>query len=136
MLLLAFILFTWNLVFRSDGHISCILTGASCLSTLIQTWFMHFPPLAEMPISSIIPVSLDGKSEDISVISMVLLLFFIRPSRLILTFSFFREQRIRPIVVDPGLYLARRTQIFRATEKRPMPNAFKVFTGKVSFPLL
>nr|GEW52697.1 beta-glucuronosyltransferase GlcAT14A-like [Tanacetum cinerariifolium] len=39
------------------------------------------------------------------------------------------DQRIRPIVVDPGLYLARRTQIFRATEKRPMPNAFKVFTG-------
>ncbi|KAI3720090.1 hypothetical protein L6452_21000 [Arctium lappa] len=39
------------------------------------------------------------------------------------------DQRILPIVVDPGLYLARRTQIFRATEKRPMPNAFKVFTG-------
>lgn len=39
------------------------------------------------------------------------------------------DQRIRPIVVDPGLYLARRTQIFRATEKRPLPNAFKVFTG-------
>ncbi|CAA3004348.1 beta-glucuronosyltransferase 14A [Olea europaea subsp. europaea] len=38
-------------------------------------------------------------------------------------------QRIEPIVVDPGLYLARRTQIFHATEKRPVPNAFKVFTG-------
>ncbi|KAL2485050.1 Core-2/I-branching beta-1 [Abeliophyllum distichum] len=38
-------------------------------------------------------------------------------------------QRIEPIVVDPGLYLARRTQIFHATEKRPMPDAFKVFTG-------
>ncbi|XVF02816.1 hypothetical protein REPUB_Repub04eG0206700 [Reevesia pubescens] len=38
-------------------------------------------------------------------------------------------QRIQPIVVDPGLYLARRTQIFHATEKRPMPDAFKVFTG-------
>ncbi|KAD7116628.1 hypothetical protein E3N88_03896 [Mikania micrantha] len=44
-------------------------------------------------------------------------------------------QRILPIVVDPGLYLARRTQIFRATEKRPLPNAFKVFTGKVLLPL-
>ncbi|KAD7116583.1 hypothetical protein E3N88_03851 [Mikania micrantha] len=43
-------------------------------------------------------------------------------------------QRILPIVVDPGLYLARRTQIFRATEKRPLPNAFKVFTGKVLLP--
>lgn len=38
-------------------------------------------------------------------------------------------QRIEPIVVDPGLYLARRTQIFHATEKRPVPDAFKVFTG-------
>ncbi|KAA8532598.1 hypothetical protein F0562_032586 [Nyssa sinensis] len=39
------------------------------------------------------------------------------------------SQRIQPIVVDPGLYLARRTQIFHATEKRAIPDAFKVFTG-------
>ncbi|GFP83499.1 xylosyltransferase 1 [Phtheirospermum japonicum] len=39
------------------------------------------------------------------------------------------SQRIQPIVVDPGIYLARRTQIFHATEKRPMPDAFKIFTG-------
>ncbi|KAL8161278.1 hypothetical protein V2J09_012767 [Rumex salicifolius] len=39
------------------------------------------------------------------------------------------KDRIRPIVVDPSLYLARRSQIFTATEKRPMPEAFKVFTG-------
>ncbi|XP_039006294.1 beta-glucuronosyltransferase GlcAT14A-like [Hibiscus syriacus] len=39
------------------------------------------------------------------------------------------EQRLEPIVVDPGLYLARRTKIFHATQKRPMPEAFKVFTG-------
>ncbi|KAF7133207.1 hypothetical protein RHSIM_Rhsim09G0100200 [Rhododendron simsii] len=38
-------------------------------------------------------------------------------------------QRIQPIVVDPGLYLARRAQIFHATEKRPTPDAFRVFTG-------
>ncbi|KAF5745209.1 putative acetylglucosaminyltransferase [Tripterygium wilfordii] len=37
--------------------------------------------------------------------------------------------RFQPIVVDPGLYLARRSQIFHATEKRPMPEAFKIFTG-------
>ncbi|XP_039015007.1 beta-glucuronosyltransferase GlcAT14A-like [Hibiscus syriacus] len=41
------------------------------------------------------------------------------------------EQRIEPIVVDPGLYLARRTKFFHSTHKRPMPEAFKVFTGKV-----
>ena len=42
-----------------------------------------------------------------------------------------RSQRFHPIVVDPGLYLARRSQIFHATEKRKTPDAFKVFTGKV-----
>ncbi|KAL3510635.1 hypothetical protein ACH5RR_030036 [Cinchona calisaya] len=38
-------------------------------------------------------------------------------------------ERIEPIVVDPGIYLARRTQIFHATQKRPTPDAFRVFTG-------
>ncbi|KAL6007431.1 hypothetical protein ACLOJK_032928 [Asimina triloba] len=37
--------------------------------------------------------------------------------------------RFQPIVVDPGIYLARRTKIFHATEKRQTPEAFKVFTG-------
>ncbi|CAI0421872.1 unnamed protein product [Linum tenue] len=39
------------------------------------------------------------------------------------------SQRFQPIVVDPGIYLARRTQIFYATEKRTLPDAFKIFTG-------
>ena len=30
---------------------------------------------------------------------------------------------------DPGLYLARRSQIFQATQKQPTPEAFKLFTG-------
>lgn len=38
-------------------------------------------------------------------------------------------KRVQPIVVDPSIYLARRTQIFTATEKRPTPDAFKIFTG-------
>ncbi|XP_054809034.1 beta-glucuronosyltransferase GlcAT14A [Prosopis cineraria] len=37
--------------------------------------------------------------------------------------------RFQPIVVDPSIYLARRSQIFQATEKRPTPDAFKLFTG-------
>ncbi|KAJ6988151.1 hypothetical protein NC653_021165 [Populus alba x Populus x berolinensis] len=36
-----------------------------------------------------------------------------------------KSQRIQPIVVDPGIYLARRSQIFHATEKRPTPDGFK-----------
>ncbi|KAG7973747.1 hypothetical protein I3843_06G012300 [Carya illinoinensis] len=39
------------------------------------------------------------------------------------------SQRFSPIVVDPALYLARRSQIFHATQKRQTPDAFKVFTG-------
>ncbi|KAF9677407.1 hypothetical protein SADUNF_Sadunf08G0104300 [Salix dunnii] len=35
------------------------------------------------------------------------------------------SQRIQPIIVDPGIYLARRSQIFHATEKRPTPDGFK-----------
>jgi hypothetical protein len=42
-----------------------------------------------------------------------------------------RSQRVQPIVVDPATYLARRSQIFHATEKRKTPDAFKVFTGEV-----
>ncbi|MCL7032157.1 hypothetical protein MKW94_011279 [Papaver nudicaule] len=39
------------------------------------------------------------------------------------------HQRVQPVVVDPGIYLARKTQIFHASEKRPTPEAFKFFTG-------
>ncbi|XP_019446195.1 PREDICTED: beta-glucuronosyltransferase GlcAT14A-like [Lupinus angustifolius] len=39
------------------------------------------------------------------------------------------SDRFQPIVVDPGTYLARRSQIFQATQKRETPNAFKLFTG-------
>ncbi|CAM8954118.1 unnamed protein product [Rhodiola kirilowii] len=39
------------------------------------------------------------------------------------------SQRVQPIVVDPAIYLARRSQIFQATQKRPTPDAFKFFTG-------
>ncbi|KAL0538692.1 hypothetical protein IC582_022846 [Cucumis melo] len=39
------------------------------------------------------------------------------------------SKRINPIVVDPAVYLARRSQIFHATEQRPTPDAFKIFTG-------
>ncbi|KAG8073446.1 hypothetical protein GUJ93_ZPchr0006g41149 [Zizania palustris] len=44
-----------------------------------------------------------------------------------------RESRqIKPIVVDPDLYLSSRTDIFYATQKRELPNAYKLFTGSSS----
>lgn len=38
-------------------------------------------------------------------------------------------QRAKPIVIDPGLYLSKKTDIFWATQRRPVPNAFKLFLG-------
>ncbi|KAJ3690020.1 hypothetical protein LUZ61_019184 [Rhynchospora tenuis] len=42
------------------------------------------------------------------------------------------SRRIRPIVVDPSLYLSTRTDIFYATQKRDLPNAYRLFTGSSS----
>lgn len=39
---------------------------------------------------------------------------------------------MRPIVVDPGLYHSSRVDIFYATQKRELPNAYRLFTGSGS----
>ncbi|CAO2185408.1 unnamed protein product [Urochloa humidicola] len=39
------------------------------------------------------------------------------------------SQRVQPIIVDAGIYLAGRNQFFQATEKRDTPDGFKFFTG-------
>lgn len=36
---------------------------------------------------------------------------------------------MQQIIVDAGIYLSGRTNFFRATQKRPTPEAFKFFTG-------
>nr|KYP46951.1 Xylosyltransferase 1 [Cajanus cajan] len=46
------------------------------------------------------------------------------------------KDRFQPIVVDPGLYLARRSQIFQATQKRETPDAFNLFTGSSPWVIL
>ncbi|KAJ6848511.1 acetylglucosaminyltransferase [Iris pallida] len=38
-------------------------------------------------------------------------------------------QRARPVIIDPGLYSLQKSDVFWATEKRSVPNAFKLFTG-------
>jgi hypothetical protein len=43
-----------------------------------------------------------------------------------------RARQIRPIIVDPGLYLSSRTDVFYATQKRELPSAYKLFTGEVN----
>ncbi|KAG8372789.1 hypothetical protein BUALT_Bualt12G0103500 [Buddleja alternifolia] len=41
-----------------------------------------------------------------------------------------RESRkLKPIIVDPGLYLAGNGEMFFATQKRELPDAYRLFTG-------
>lgn len=42
-----------------------------------------------------------------------------------------RSQRVQPVIVDAGIYLAGRNQFFQSTEKRATPDGFKFFTGIV-----
>ncbi|XP_050218415.1 beta-glucuronosyltransferase GlcAT14A [Mercurialis annua] len=44
-------------------------------------------------------------------------------------------KRLKPIIVDPGLYLSERSDMFYATQKRELPNAFRIFSGS-SFSIL
>ncbi|KAF6163223.1 hypothetical protein GIB67_025087 [Kingdonia uniflora] len=39
------------------------------------------------------------------------------------------NQRAKPIIVDPGLYLSKKSDIFWANQRRPVPTSFKLFTG-------
>ncbi|XP_059640797.1 beta-glucuronosyltransferase GlcAT14B-like [Cornus florida] len=38
-------------------------------------------------------------------------------------------QRAKPIIVDPGLYMTRKADVFWITQRRSVPTAFKLFTG-------
>ncbi|XP_077252725.1 beta-glucuronosyltransferase GlcAT14A-like [Tasmannia lanceolata] len=46
--------------------------------------------------------------------------------------SWRESRRMKPIIVDPGLYLSSKNDIFYATQKREFPNAYKLFTGSPS----
>lgn len=45
------------------------------------------------------------------------------------------SKKLKPIIVDPGLYLAEKTAMFYASQKRELPNAYRLFTGS-SFAIL
>lgn len=46
-----------------------------------------------------------------------------------LPIMFSRFSRVRPIIVDPGLYHLKKSGVFWAKEKRSVPASFKVFMG-------
>ncbi|GAA0146539.1 glycosyltransferase [Lithospermum erythrorhizon] len=39
------------------------------------------------------------------------------------------DHRAMPLIIDPGLYQTNKSEVFRATPKRRLPTAFKLFTG-------
>ncbi|XP_061367678.1 beta-glucuronosyltransferase GlcAT14A-like [Gastrolobium bilobum] len=39
------------------------------------------------------------------------------------------HQRARPIIIDPGLYMNKKQDVFWVTQRRSRPTAFKLFTG-------
>ncbi|CAM8965227.1 unnamed protein product [Rhodiola kirilowii] len=39
------------------------------------------------------------------------------------------SQRAKPIIIDPGLYMTKKTDVFWITQRRSVPTAFKLFTG-------
>ncbi|XP_019183329.1 PREDICTED: beta-glucuronosyltransferase GlcAT14B-like [Ipomoea nil] len=38
-------------------------------------------------------------------------------------------QRAKPIIIDPGLYMSKKADVFWITQRRSVPTAFKLFTG-------
>lgn len=38
-------------------------------------------------------------------------------------------QRAKPVIVDPGLYMTKKTDVFWITQRRSVPTKFKLFTG-------
>jgi hypothetical protein len=43
------------------------------------------------------------------------------------------SHRAKPIIIDPGLYMSKKADVFWVSQKRSMPTAFKLFTGAFIF---
>uniref|UniRef100_A0A453J011 Beta-glucuronosyltransferase GlcAT14A n=4 Tax=Aegilops tauschii subsp. strangulata TaxID=200361 RepID=A0A453J011_AEGTS len=108
---------------RGASALAAALHGASLLLQLGQgwDWFVHldagdYPLVAPDDLLHV----LSYLPRDINFIQQT-------------SYIGWKESRhIRPIVVDPGLYLSSRTDIFYATQKRELPSAYKLFTGSSS----
>lgn len=47
-----------------------------------------------------------------------------------------RFQRAKPIIIDPGLYMTKKADVFWITQRRSVPTAFKLFTGVLIMALM
>lgn len=43
---------------------------------------------------------------------------------------YYRDQRAKPVIIDPALYSVNKSDVFWVTEKRSVPTAYKLFTGE------
>ncbi|RWR96076.1 beta-glucuronosyltransferase GlcAT14A [Cinnamomum micranthum f. kanehirae] len=111
---------------RGSSALSSTLHGAAILLRLHPSWdwFINldardYPLLNQddlLHVMSFLPRDLN----------------FIQHSSLI---GWRESRRIKPIIVDPGLYLSARSDVFYATQKRELPNAYRIFTGSPSVVL-
>ncbi|KAJ6982042.1 hypothetical protein NC653_025217 [Populus alba x Populus x berolinensis] len=106
-----------RLTYMGSSNLAAILRAAAILLRMDAgwTWFVSLSAM-DYPL-----VTQDDLSHVFSSVSRDLN-FIDHTSDL----GWKESQRIQPIVVDPGIYLARRSQIFHATEKRPTPDGFKI----------
>ncbi|KAM7252889.1 hypothetical protein ACFE04_008801 [Oxalis oulophora] len=108
---------------KGSSPISATLHGASILLRLQLNWdwFINLGP-ADYPLV---------KQDDLLHILSYLPkdLNFVNHSSYI---GWRESKQLRPIIVDPGHYLMERTDMFYATQKRPLPNAFRMYTGSTS----
>ncbi|XP_044982925.1 beta-glucuronosyltransferase GlcAT14A [Hordeum vulgare subsp. vulgare] len=108
---------------RGASALAAVLHGASLLLRLGQgwDWFVHLDA-GDYPL-----VTPDDLLHVLSYLPKDI--NFIQHTSYI---GWKESRHIRPIVVDPGLYLSSRTDIFYATQKRELPSAYKLFTGSSS----
>ena len=45
-------------------------------------------------------------------------------------FEIYRYQRAKPVIIDPGLYSQRKSDVFWVSEQRSVPTAYRLFTGE------
>lgn len=52
---------------------------------------------------------------------------------LIFLFVYCRHERVRPMIVDPALYISNKSGVVWFKEKRNLPSSFKIFVGTVIY---
>ncbi|KAK9289241.1 hypothetical protein L1049_017716 [Liquidambar formosana] len=108
---------------KGSSAISSTLRGASILLRLSSTWdwFINLSA-ADYPL-----VTQDDLLHILSFLPKNL--NFVNHTSYI---GWKESRRLKPIIVDPGLYLSEKTEIFYASQRRELPNAYRLFTGSSS----